>query len=68
MFVAQHSGVTRDVPTRPHVFPSAVKQENVQGHKLLDFLAIEFGEVQAARQLAVQIRRRELYVKVGGRC
>ena len=55
MFVAQHSGVSRDVPARSHVFPSAVKQENVQGHELLDLLAIVLSDVQTTPQLAVQV-------------
>ena len=55
MFVDQQSGVSGDVLARTHVLPSAVQQENVQGHELLDLLAIVFSDVQATGQLAVKV-------------
>ena len=57
MFVDQQSGVSGDVLARTHVLPSAVQQENVQRHKLLDLLAIVFGDVKATRQLAVEVEQ-----------
>ena len=44
--------------------PSAGEQEDVQGHKLLDFLAVVFGEVQATRQVTVKILLNTLYTKL----